>query len=105
MKTKIFVYIIIALLLINIGQFIFYKKYIKDKFDIEEKYQKLILQEKQKERNKAYLKSSEIIDSLINKIDILYNENKKTKYVPYIKIKYIDRTIDDAVKIIDSSKY
>ena len=37
--------------------------------------------------------------------DSLRKEELNIKYRPYEKIKYIDRTLDNAVVIIDSSKY
>ena len=37
--------------------------------------------------------------------DSLVNTNKKIIYVPYEKLKYIDRTLDDAINILDSTNY
>lgn len=37
--------------------------------------------------------------------DSLSKANKKIIYIPYEKLKYVDRTLNDAINILDSTNY
>lgn len=70
------------------------------------------LREKQEEkeeviriRDSAKIARNLQIDIFERNLDSLLEVNKKIIYVPYEKLKYPDRTLDDAIFILNSTKY
>jgi hypothetical protein len=102
-KTKL--YLILVILAAIIGFLIFNGMKSRAERDA-------LLEEKQFEkeeimriRDSAQTARERDIDNFEWTFDSLSEINKKIIYVPYEKFKYIDRTLNDAINILDSTNY
>jgi len=102
-KTKLYV---ILLILVSVIGFLIYNAFqsraaieaaLKEKQDEKEEIQRV--------RDSASHARDRQISDFEYTFDSLVKNNKKIIYVPYEKLKYIDRTLDDAVDVLNSTKY
>ena len=105
MKTKTILIIIGILIIIIGGQYFLYKSQNADKDQeildlIEDKKVEL-----KKVRDSAFFKIKELtINSQIT-FDSILEISQKIKYIPYEKLIYADRNLDDALDIISDYQY
>ena len=94
--------IVIVVLMAIIGVFVYFTFFTND--DTLD----LIEQEKLKaiqERDKAFKVRDSLTSANIKITDSLRKEEQNIKYVPYEKLIYADRTIDDALDILSNYTY
>lgn len=101
-----FIRILLVLSLIALGVMFFI--YRNSKLDYEKEISEL--KEARKEELKAVRDSAFVqIESIVNRsrttYDSLLTINQEIKYVPYEKLRYVDRTIDDALDVIADYNY
>ena len=94
--------IVIVVLMAIIGVFVYFTFFTND--DTLD----LIEQEKLKaiqERDKAFKVRDSLTSANVKITDSLRKEEQNIKYVPYEKLIYADRTIDDALDILSNYTY
>ena len=94
--------IVIVVLMAVIGVFVYFTFFAND--DTLD----LIEQEKLKaiqERDKAFKVRDSLTSANVKITDSLRKEEQNIKYVPYEKLIYADRTIDDALDILSNYTY
>lgn len=88
------------ILLIALGVFVFL--YFNEKFNsenLEDKYLQEKKEDLRKQAEKLNLSFKEKTNSLQFKIDSLKKIERDIRYIPYEKPIYIDRTLDDALRV------
>ena len=103
MKTKFFLYIIIALGGLLIGQFFIYKNNISDlEFENQE-----LKEEKKSElkrvRDSSFVKITKLTER-VSVLDSIVSLPPKIKWIKYEKPIYINRSLDDAIRIHSKHK-
>jgi uncharacterized membrane protein YhiD involved in acid resistance len=98
-------YAIIALCLIAIGQFVFYKINSKDATEVELEYQEKIKAIEQIAREEASDEIKEITKEMNDTIQYYLKKNSQIKYKPYEKLIYVDRTRDTAIHVLNRARH
>jgi hypothetical protein len=105
LKNKIILIVGAILLAVIVVQYFIFKN--QQSF-LEQ--QNLDLQEERKTeikmvRDSAFVKIKELTISSQEKFDSILEINQEIKYIPYEKLIYFDRSLDDALDILSGYKY
>lgn len=105
MKTKTILIIIGILIIIIAGQFFLYKSNL---FDKDQEILDLVEDKKvelKQVRDSAFFKINELTVKSQITFDSILEISQKIQYIPYEKLIYADRNLDDALDIISSYQY
>lgn len=103
--TKILLIIVGILIITIIGILVYMSIFMKSGNEIKLEYEEKLKTAEREARDKAISEVDTIaIQGMIN-IDSIVQANRKIISVPYEKIEYRDRTLFDAVNILDSTEY
>lgn len=104
-KNKTILIVFGILILAIVGQFFLYKnqKSFLEQENLDLKEEKKV--EIKKVRDSAFAKIEEITISSKETFDSILNISQKIKYIPYEKLIYADRNLDDALDIISNYRY
>jgi hypothetical protein len=97
-------YVIIALVLFAIGQFVFNKINNKDALEVELEYKEKIKKEKQIVREEANKEIEKLLQDTQDTIDKLLEQNARIIYKPYERRIYVDRSLDSALHVMQRAK-
>lgn len=104
-KGKFALYVIIALMCISAGQYFVFK----NKVSSLENENADLKEEKKNELKRVRDSATVRIDTLISRsnrsFDSILKQNVEIKYVPYEKLVYPNRTLDDALDVISKYRY
>jgi uncharacterized membrane protein len=98
-------YIMLALILVIIGQFIFNKINNKDAVEVELEYQEKIKDIEKVVRQEASDEIKEITKEMNDTIQYYLKKNSQIKYKPYEKLIYVDRTRDSAIHVLNRARH
>lgn len=105
MKTKVILIAFGVLVAVIVAQFFIYKS---QKSFLEQ--ENLELQQEKKEeikkvRDSAFVKINDLTIDSQNKFDSILKISQKIKYIPYEKLIYPDRNLNDALDVISDYRY
>lgn len=102
---RAFPYIIIALLVLLIGQYFYYRHQNNNLYDTIAELREEQKKELKQARDSAYFKIETITKVSKKKFDSILAIPPTIKYIKYEKPYYVNRSLDDALRLLSTYRY